>query len=119
MLKNKREIGDRKEREAAIYLEEQGYTILEKNFYGRYGEIDLIALSPDGIMVFVEVKYRADTCFGYPEEAIGRRKQKNIERTAQEYLYNRNFPPDTPCRYDAISITGKELHHLEQAFGGW
>jgi putative endonuclease len=40
---------------AAAYLEEKGIKILEKNFRGRKGEIDIIALDGD-TLIFVEVK---------------------------------------------------------------
>ena len=39
---NKRDAGSRYETYAAVYLEERGYRILERNFRSRAGEIDLI-----------------------------------------------------------------------------
>lgn len=54
---NKREIGSLYEGRAVKFLEQHGLKLLERNFRGRGGEIDLIAL--DGIyLVFAEVKYR-------------------------------------------------------------
>ncbi|OGY68578.1 MAG: hypothetical protein A2586_03105 [Candidatus Harrisonbacteria bacterium RIFOXYD1_FULL_40_9] len=41
---------------ATHYLEERSYSILDRNFREKFGEIDIIAKSPDGILVFVEVK---------------------------------------------------------------
>ena len=56
---NRRETGSRYEKQAAVYLEQKGYEILEMNFRCRRGEIDLVARDGE-YLVFVEVKYRAD-----------------------------------------------------------
>ncbi|WP_297889701.1 YraN family protein, partial [Sulfurihydrogenibium sp.] len=52
---NKRSLGKEKEDIAANYLKEKGYEILERNFYTKYGEIDIIAYKDDTIVI-VEVK---------------------------------------------------------------
>ncbi len=44
MKRSARETGTWYEENAARYLEQQGYRILEKNFRCRQGEIDLIAM---------------------------------------------------------------------------
>ena len=41
-------------------LEKNGYVILERNYRYRNGEIDIIA-EKDGIIIFVEVKFRTST----------------------------------------------------------
>ena len=69
------------EEKAARFLTEQGYTILERNFHSRYGEIDLIAEDQD-FLVFVEVKLRASTSHGLPEETVTLRKQEKLLRLA-------------------------------------
>ena len=56
MTFNKRTIGADKEQLAAEYLIDNGYTVLERNFRSRTGEIDIIA-SKDNYLVFIEVKY--------------------------------------------------------------
>ena len=66
---NKRVVGDIKENIAADYLKKNNYTILEKNFRCRIGEIDIIA-KDEKYLVFVEVKYRNSQTFGYPTEAF-------------------------------------------------
>ena len=54
-MENKRKIGTEYEKKAAEYLRQQGFLILEQNFYSRFGEIDIIA--KDGrYFVFIEVK---------------------------------------------------------------
>ena len=54
---NKRKTGAVYEERAAAYLIQHGFQILEKNFYCRQGEIDLIGIHGE-YLVFVEVKYR-------------------------------------------------------------
>lgn len=108
-----------KERLAAEFLERNGFRILERNFYCRQGEIDLIAEAPERILVFIEVKYRKDEKYGLPGEAVHYRKQTRIRKAAQVYLYqNRGFE-HMECRFDVISILGNEIKQIENAFGFW
>ena len=63
------------------YLESLGFTIKEKNFHTRHGEIDIIAEN-DRYIVFAEVKLRAigDNLikYGRPAIAVTKNKMKNI-----------------------------------------
>lgn len=113
---NRREIGTKYEQKAVALLEEQGYLILEQNYRNRYGEIDIIA-SKDGILVFVEVKYRASGSYGDPLEAVGCRKQNRICRSALYYCSKQMAGTDVPCRFDVIAIYGDEtVRHIKNAF---
>lgn len=112
---NRRETGMVWEQAAAEYLERQGYRIVEKNFYSRYGEIDLIA--EDGeTLVFVEVKYRSGTKIQSPEEAVDRKKQKKICRTADYYRLVHRIPEDHPCRFDVAAWTPEGVCLYRNAF---
>lgn len=112
---NKRQTGSRYESEAAAFLEQQGFQILERNYRDRKGEIDIIA--KDGnCLVFVEVKYRKDRLNGDPEEAVGYSKQQRIRHTAEYYLYSHHLSDSTPCRFDVVSILGTELRLIKDAF---
>ncbi len=114
-MENHRIVGGHYEEEAAAFLKKSGYDILEQNYRDRQGEIDLIA--KDGAyLVFVEVKYRRTVRKGYPEEAVGIRKQDKIRHTAKYYLYQHGYPEDTPCRFDVVSITDGDLRVLKDAF---
>ena len=116
---NKREIGARYELLAASYLESCGYTILERNFRCRYGEIDLVAADEAGeqpVLVFVEVKYRSSAAYGYGEEAVDVRKQKTIRKAASFYLTRYRVKNSTPCRFDVIVFEGVRMRHYEDAF---
>ena len=113
-MKNKRALGSRYEAEAAAFLEHLGYRILEQNYRDRRGEIDLVA-KEGRYLVFVEVKYRVDGRNGFPAEAVTLQKQQHIRRTARYYLYSHRCG-EIPCRFDVVSILGKEICWIRDAF---
>ncbi len=97
-------------------MTEQGLTVLERNYRTRVGEIDLIAKSPDGVIVFAEVKYRRSDRYGLPEEAVGIKKQETIRRTAMWYLRERKMSPETAMRFDVIAMDSNEIRWYRDAF---
>jgi len=116
-------IGAYGERLASVYLERCGYTLLERSFRTRFGEIDLIAAWGKRIVVFVEVKTWAGEWFnaGGPADAVDETKQRKITQTALVYL-KRHSLLDTSSRMDVIEVTfdGETRHpkfrHFENAF---
>lgn len=103
------------ERKAEKYLLEKGCRILERNFWTRNGEIDLIAM--DGAyLCFVEVKYRTTNAYGTPFEAVTYHKQCQIRKVAAYYLMKHGFDEWTPCRFDVIGFEGEKMTHIENAF---
>ena len=114
---NKREVGSRYEDTACRFLTEQGYTILEKNFQCKIGEIDIIGKS-EGYLCFIEVKYRSSSEFGFPSEAVDNRKRRKIFYTAISYMNYRKYLPDTPCRFDIVVILKDRYTLIKNAFEG-
>ena len=115
-----KEIGDFGEKMACSYLEEQGITVLKKNFHARCGEIDIIAKDGE-IIVFAEVKTRLSKNYGTPAEFVDFRKQEKIIQTALYYLGN----DDTDMRFDVIEVMYRfsgdamevtEINHIKSAF---
>ncbi len=111
------------ERLAAEHLERRGFTILERNFRTRFGELDIVAYDGSTV-VFCEVKTRHSPAPGRNAlESVRFRKQAQIRRMARSWLLAR---PDRPTarnlRFDAIGVTfdaaGRltALEHLENAF---
>jgi putative endonuclease len=113
---NKRQIGTEYEDRAAAYLQGQGYTIVERNFRCRTGEIDIIAREGE-YLCFVEVKYRANGGCGSPLEAVNYRKQQKILAVARYYMMCHGLSTDTACRMDVVAIEGEEITLLRNAFG--
>lgn len=112
-----RKVGNEKEEIACKYLEEKGYFIIKRNFFCRFGEIDIIA-KQEQTLVFVEVKYRQKIQHGMPEQAVTPVKRKRIIKTADYYRVRYRVLEDVPCRFDIIAIAGAEenIKHFENAF---
>lgn len=96
-------LGQRGEDAAAAYLERQGMQIVERNWRCRSGEVDIVALD-DEVLVLCEVKTRKSVARGSAEEAITPAKQKRYARIARAYL-SENSLADIELRFDAIAIT--------------
>ena len=79
-------IGTIGEEFTAKHIENQGYKVLDRNWRVKEGELDLIALSPDNEIVFVEVKTRSSAAFGDPLESISELKLHRIQRLALAWL---------------------------------
>ena len=90
---------------AKDFLVRHGYEIVTGHWQKRVGEIDVIALEPThNELVFVEVKTRTSTAFGYPEEAVNKKKLQKIYKTAQWFLFTNQYPDEQTWRIDVISI---------------
>lgn len=94
--------GDRGEEEAAEFLEERGYLIEARQWRCRFGELDLVARAPDGILCFVEVKLRGRNTPALPREYVDRRKQGRLRRAAALYLAE--HAPEAVCRFDVAEV---------------
>jgi putative endonuclease len=105
------------ERRAEQYLSERGYTVLERRFRSRRGEIDLIAEKENRI-VFVEVKNWAYLDRADLEYAIDRRKQERIVATSRQYLHAHPQLERKHFRYDVILVSPNtpQVIHYENAF---
>lgn len=90
------------EKLAEAWLKEKGYEILHVNWRYSHYEIDIIAIK-NKILRIVEVKCRHASPFGYPEDSVTKRKFKNLQRAADEFLF-RN-PGYKWVQYEILSIT--------------
>lgn len=90
---------------AAHALRERGYTILERNWRCRSGEIDIIAVDGDCIVI-VEVKTRRTVQFGHPLESVTPRKCARLRVLAGEWCKTTARSGITGVRIDAVGIVG-------------
>ncbi|MDN3653542.1 YraN family protein [Thalassotalea ponticola] len=105
---DKRKIGQHYEQLAKRYLQQHGLQWLASNVSSRFGEIDLVMQDNDCI-VFVEVKFRNNNDYGLAAEMVNSSKQQKIIKTAQIFLQKQRLNEyNTHCRFDVVSITGKE-----------
>lgn len=108
------ERGSGSEQLACTYLQASGLVLLERNYRLRTGEIDLIMRDGD-VIVFVEVRYRKNQCYGGALASIDLRKQARIIRTAQYFLQYR--APYAQARFDAVAVEGNNhINWVKNAF---
>jgi putative endonuclease len=111
--------GDAAEERACRHLDRSGFTIVERNYRTKGGEIDIVARKGD-VLVFVEVRSREVPGFGTPEETVTPAKRRRIVVAARQYLSK--VPPSSwrEARFDVIAIEGSGeaavLRHYPAAF---
>lgn len=105
-------IGAIGEEAVADYLVELGFSILERNWRTKGGELDLIAKSPAGKIHIIEVKTRSSLAFGHPLEAIDRGKAHRIQKLALAWLVtHKYFGVDYQVDVAAVTLN-KTLHPI-------
>ena len=87
---------------AAAHVSAQGWTVLDRNWRVAAGELDLVALDGDELVV-VEVKTRRSTAFGHPAEAVTPRKLARVRRLAAQWLASHDTRPAS-VRIDVIAV---------------
>lgn len=121
MEKYNKVLGNCGEDAAAKYLKKNKYTILERNFFIRGGEIDIIAQKGDYV-IFAEVKTRTNDDYGGGLSAVTYAKQQHLIKAAQMYLMDKG---DCSARFDVIVVKGcmkgnkfvlENIEHIENAF---
>lgn len=106
---------------AAAYLRRLDYTLLSRNYSYRGGELDIIAKSTSGEIIFTEVKSVWDNKAGSPSHRVSRSKQIKVWKTACHFLHF-NGGENQRCRFDVIAIDLTKAHfeltHFKNAFEG-
>ncbi|MDQ4502270.1 YraN family protein [Sinomonas sp. ASV322] len=103
-MRAKDRVGQRGERLAEAYLDTIGFTVLDRNWRGVGGELDLVALDGD-VLVAVEVKARSSWAFGHPFEAVDGAKLARIVRLAAAWA-RENGQLKRARRVDVVAVTG-------------
>jgi putative endonuclease len=116
MSKHRQKIGAWGEGVAAKYLEEHGYSIVNRNARTPYGEIDIVA-EKDEFTSFVEVKTRTSSSYGPPEISVTPHKQEHMIAAAEHYTQEHEIDH---WQIDVIAVEGKpgkqpEITHFENA----
>jgi putative endonuclease len=113
------QLGKRIEDIVCRYLGANGLQLLERNYHGPRGEIDLIMRHAGGI-VFVEIRYRRGTRFGSGAESVDRRKRTRLVTTALHYLQAHKNLAEEPSRFDVVSVApdgeGYRIQWIQDAF---
>jgi putative endonuclease len=110
--------GDDTEQLACNYLQSNGLHLLQRNFFSRYGEIDLI-MRDGNTIVFIEVRYRKNRHYGGAAASVTPAKQQRIIKTALHY-HQKNALQDA-MRFDVVAVEGNasKIEWIQNAFYGF
>ncbi len=114
-MTNLRDKGNSGEEQACEFLENSGFTIIDRNFhFGKNGEIDIIA-QKENLVLFVEVKSRDSKKFGGALYSINQKKKSTLRFTANGYLikYPQMNKKNHLFRFDLIAIEGGEINWVK------
>jgi putative endonuclease len=101
MTTPRQRLGAYGEEVAARHLEAAGYCIVERNYRCAVGEIDIVAMDGE-VLVLAEVRTRRGGRFGTPEESVGPHKQEKMLEVAQTYVSERGYAGD--WRMDVVAV---------------
>ena len=114
------EQGQSTETMALEYLQQQGLSLLERNFRCKMGEIDLIMTDNVDGLLFVEVRYRKSNFFGGAAASVTQKKQRKLIRTAQLYLQINSLSERCYSRFDVVALSGThapyQIEWIKDAF---
>lgn len=112
---NSQKIGELGEEIACMFLMKHGFTVLERNYTKKWGEIDVIA-EKLGKKYFIEVKSTSVSSLNYvsslnnspayavrPEENMHPQKLKRLRRVVETYLINKRTG-DTNWQFDLLVV---------------
>ncbi|QHG90458.1 YraN family protein [Sulfurimonas sp. CVO] len=100
--------GNLAEDKAYEFLLKHGFDVIERNFYSRFGEIDIIALK-DGVLHFIEVKSALE--YETAVENITKSKLSKLIKTA--YVYMKKNSLDTDFVFDALIVVDENIEFIE------
>lgn len=101
-----RMLGKSAEQLAEIFFSKQGFILIKKNFFSRFGEIDLICKNQK-LLLFIEVKSRTSSQFGHAFEMVSLSKQKKIRLTADLFLQTHPYYQFLIPRFDVLAFEEK------------
>jgi putative endonuclease len=111
LFNNSKEKGNYYEQLAESFLKKHGLRCIARNYYCKFGEIDLIMKDAEQ-WVFVEVKYRQSSHFGGVLSALGYTKQQRLKRSIYHYLTEQKLH-NVPLRVDFIAIEGQNPPNIQ------
>ncbi|NYE94598.1 putative endonuclease [Psychromicrobium silvestre] len=101
-MRSKEELGRAGEALAAEFLERRGFEMIDANWRCPSGEIDLVALDGE-ILVIIEVKTRRSLRYGHPFEAITESKLHRLRTLAVLWARHHGFFT-ARLRLDAVAV---------------
>ena len=109
------DVGREGENIATNFLIQKGYKIITRNWHYGPKEIDIVARDGD-TRVFVEVKTRSTLAFELPQEAVTKKKMRNLVEAADAYMIQNNI--DLEGRFDIVGVLNGTPTMCSITFGG-
>lgn len=109
-----RSVGATFEQRARQFLERRGLAFVAANVTMRGGELDLVMRTPDGTLVFVEVRARRSTRHGGAAASVGWRKRRRLVAAALHFWARHGA--GAACRFDVVAFEAGRLEWLRDAF---
>ena len=100
---------------ACHFLEQQGLTLLMRNYRRRSGELDIVARDGD-VLVIGEVRTRSSDEFGGAAASVDGWKQHKIIRAATQLLQAKPELAKMRVRFDVLVVRGKDVEWIKHAF---
>lgn len=100
--------GNEAEDIACRFLADNGFAVIERNFYSRFGEIDIIALK-DGVLHFIEVKSGLD----YESAVLNITKSKLLKIIKTAHVYMKKSSLDVNFVFDALIVAEQKIEFIE------
>ena len=100
------------------YLRNAGYTVINRNYLKKYGEIDIVARGTGGKVHFIEVKTVSYETLDIlkrevtretwrPEELVHERKLHQIHKAVQSWLAKHNYQGEFQIDVLALRVVPK------------
>lgn len=106
---------------ACDFIESKGITVIDRNYRFMGHEVDIVGFQGEEI-VFVEVRSKKNSSFGFPEETVDKTKQKSIIQAAEAWLYEKRME-GARIRFDVVSVLTTyqdddvpQIEHFRNAF---
>lgn len=126
MSETRQTIGELGEELAVAYLLDQGWTIRDRNFRTKFGELDIVAQKEvqrgrgrAQLIAFVEVKARRSTRRAAPEASVTFKKRKTLARLGRFYIKQFSLH-SAILRFDVIAVDlgsdPPKIDHYKAAF---
>ena len=113
----RKQIGLQGEKEAASFLRQRGYKIIDHRARILNGDIDIIALD-NRTVVFVEVRSRTSTRHGHPVETIDLRKKRRIISLANAYIKQHRMK-NYSYRIDVVTVLFVKSESHRKTWWSW
>ena len=111
------ELGKKGEELAVNFLQQKGFTILERNYRFQKAEVDII-IQKENLICAVEVKTRSTPEFGNPQDFVKPKQIQQLVKAMDFYITENDL--DVELRFDIVAIIknklGTKIEHLKDAF---